>query len=84
MIFQQVTLGATRGREGLPQIGGHVDIGAGAKILGPVIIGDHAAIAANAVVLIDVPPGAVAAGVPARIISRKDDDTDEPTGTEAE
>ena len=68
MIFQQVTLGTTRGREGAPRIGGHVDIGAGAKILGPVTIGDHAAIAANAAVLADVPAGSVAAGVPARIV----------------
>lgn len=70
MIFQQVTLGTSRGKTGLPVIGGHVDIGAGAKILGPVTIGDHAAVAANAVVLQDVPAGAVAAGVPARIIRR--------------
>lgn len=70
MIFQQVTLGTSRGQSTPPIVGGHVDIGAGAKILGPVAIGDHAAIAANAVVLQDVPAGAVAAGVPANIIRR--------------
>jgi serine O-acetyltransferase len=43
-------------------------VGAGAKILGGVEIGDHAVIGANAVVLQDVPPGAVAVGVPARIV----------------
>lgn len=56
MIFQQVTLGALGG--GVPTLGGHVDIGAGAKVLGPVRIGDHARIGANAVVLCDVPDGA--------------------------
>jgi len=50
-------------------IGGHVDIGTGAKILGPVTIGDHAKIGANAVVVTDVPAGATAVGIPARIVS---------------
>jgi serine O-acetyltransferase len=50
LIFHQVTLGS-RGRGGVPEIGGHVDIGAGAKILGPVKIGAHARIGANAVVI---------------------------------
>ena len=67
LIFQQVTIG-TKGEIGLPQIGGHVDIGAGAKILGNVKIGDHACIGANAVVLHDVPDGKTAVGIPARII----------------
>ena len=66
LIFQQVTIG-TRGG-GAPRIEGHVDIGAGAKILGAVHIGRHAQIGANAVVLIDVPEGATAVGVPATII----------------
>lgn len=66
MIFQQVTLGTGAG--GIPRIGGHVDIGAGAKILGGVTIGNHARIGANAVVLCDVPAGATAIGVPARIV----------------
>jgi len=67
LIFQQVTIG-TRAGGPPPAIGGHVDIGAGAKIIGPVVIGDHAKIGANAVVLVDVPPGRTAAGVPARIL----------------
>lgn len=67
LIFQQVTLGAGT-RPGLPQIGGHVDIGAGAKILGGVTIGNHAKIGANAVVLHDVPAGATAIGIPARVL----------------
>lgn len=66
LIFQQVTLGMGRG--GVPRLGGHVDIGAGAKVLGPVTVGDHAVIGANAVVLCDVPPGMMAVGVPARIV----------------
>jgi len=67
LIFQQVTLGTGRG--GVPRIGGHVDIGAGAKILGKITIGDHAKIGANAVVLCDVPPFASAVGVPAHIVN---------------
>jgi serine O-acetyltransferase len=66
LIFQQVTLGG--GDNGAPRIGGHVDIGTGAKILGGVIVGDHAKIGANAVVLEDVPAFATAVGIPARII----------------
>jgi serine O-acetyltransferase len=68
LIHQQVTIGLID-TTGLPIIGGHVDIGAGAKILGPVTIGDHARIGANAVVLCDVPAGATAVGIPARILS---------------
>jgi serine O-acetyltransferase len=70
-ISQQVTVG-TNGKAGLPRIGGHVDIGAGAKILGAVRIGDHAKIGANAVVLDDVPRGAVAVGIPAKVRSVTD------------
>ncbi|MDB4975910.1 MAG: serine acetyltransferase [Myxococcaceae bacterium] len=64
LLFQQVTIGSGP-RPGVPRIGGHVDIGPGAKILGGVTIGDHAVIGANAVVVNDVPAGAVAVGVPA-------------------
>ena len=66
LIFQQVTIGTRKG-EILPVIGGHVDIGAGAKILGNVHIGDHACIGANAVVIKDVPSGKTAVGVLATI-----------------
>ena len=69
LIFHQVTLGTREGR-GAPVIGGHVDIGAGAKILGDVRIGDHARIGANAVVLCDVPEGAAAIGIPAKLHGR--------------
>jgi len=56
MLFQQVTVG-TGPRPGVPTLGGHVDVGAGAKILGGVTIGDHVVIGANAVVITDVPSG---------------------------
>ena len=56
LLFQQVTIGAARG--GVPTIGGHVDMGAGAKVLGPIRVGDHARIGANTLVIDDVPPGA--------------------------
>ncbi len=67
LIFQQVTIGMDRG--GAPQIEGHVDIGAGAKILGAVKIGVHVKVGANAVVLKDVPDHGVAVGIPAQNIA---------------
>jgi serine O-acetyltransferase len=51
-------------------IGGHVDIGAGAKILGAVEVGDHAFIAANSLVITNVPAGTTAIGVPARVLPK--------------
>lgn len=54
-----------------PHIGHRVNIGAGAKILGAVKVGNDVEIGANAVVIADVPDGAVAVGIPARIILRK-------------
>jgi serine O-acetyltransferase len=68
LVFQQVTMGTAQ--NGVPRIGGHVDIGAGAKILGNINIGSHSKIGANAVVLADVPPYATAIGVPAHCVSR--------------
>lgn len=61
LIFHQVTLGS-RNSGGVPEIGGHVDIGAGAKILGPVKVGPHARIGANAVILGDVEADSVSVG----------------------
>ena len=53
LLFQQVTIG--QNHEGVPILGGHVDIGAGAKVLGAITIGDHAVVGANAVgVVVDV------------------------------
>ncbi|MCB9653685.1 MAG: serine acetyltransferase [Deltaproteobacteria bacterium] len=70
VIFQGVTLGATKGKDGLPVIEGGVVIGAGAKILGAVRVGHHARVGANAVVTKDVPPLGIAVGVPARSVVR--------------
>ena len=67
LIFQQVTIG-TKGETGVPTLRGHVDVGAGAKILGGVTIGEHARIGANSVVMRDVPAGAMAVGVPAHVL----------------
>jgi serine O-acetyltransferase len=72
VIRQNTTFGIAR-TEGLrewPVIGDDVDIGVGAAILGNVKIGRGAKIGANAVVLKDIPSGAVAVGVPARIVKR--------------
>jgi serine O-acetyltransferase len=70
LLLQQVTLG-TGPKPGTPRLGGHVDVGAGAKILGGVIIGDHAVIGANAVVISDVPAHCVAVGIPAVVKRRR-------------
>jgi serine O-acetyltransferase len=56
------------GKKGVPQIGNNVYIGTGAKILGGITIGDNARIGANAVVVKDVPAGATAVGIPAKIL----------------
>ena len=66
IIFQQVTLG--EGSGGVPSLGGDVQLGAGAKLLGKIHVGDHAVVAAMAVVTHDVPAGATAMGIPARIV----------------
>jgi serine O-acetyltransferase len=55
-----------------PTIGNNVDIGAGAKLLGPIRIGNNVAIGANAVVLCDVPDNSIAVGVPAVVKRRAD------------
>ncbi len=68
-IEHQVTIGADR--RSSPRLGDDVFIGAGAKIIGPVSVGSHARIGANAVVVSDVPDNATAVGVPARIVRRR-------------
>jgi serine O-acetyltransferase len=69
LIFQQVTLG-TRGETGAPIVGGRVDIGAGARILGDVTLGDYSMVGANSVVLSTFPLGSVVVGSPARRAGR--------------
>ena len=68
LICQQVTIGGSGIGLSKPIIEDDVYIGAGAKILGPVIIGNNCVIGANAVVKKSIPPRCVAAGVPAKII----------------
>lgn len=72
LIFQQVTLG-TRGDTVAPVLAGHVDVGAGAKLLGSIQVGEHAQIGANAVVMVNVPSHGVAVGVPAVVRVITDD-----------
>jgi serine O-acetyltransferase len=68
-----VTIGLRRtGKRGSPVIGHRVDIGAGAKVLGEIRVGDDCSIGANAVVLSDVPAGSIAVGIPAKIRPRQD------------
>lgn len=55
-----------------PQIGNRVNIGAGAKILGPIHVGDNVDIGANSVVINDVPDNSIAVGIPARILAKKE------------
>ena len=70
LLYQGVTLGGTGKDHGKrhPTIGNNVLIGSGAKVLGPFKVGDNSRIAANAVVLSEVPPDATAVGVPARVV----------------
>ena len=70
-IFHQVTLGIKNQTGEAPTIGNDVFIGAGAKILGNIKIGDNSVIGANAVVTKDVPPNSTAFGVPAIAIPNK-------------
>jgi len=73
VIFHGATLGGRGNEQGKrhPTIGNNVMVGAGAKVLGNIIIGDNVKIGANCVVLWDVLPNSTAVGVPARIINDK-------------
>jgi serine O-acetyltransferase len=68
VISAGVTIGARRGTDDVPVIDDGCFIGAGARILGDVHVGPRSVIGANAVVIADVPPDSVAAGVPAHVI----------------
>jgi serine O-acetyltransferase len=69
LLYQGVTLGGTGKDQGKrhPTLGNNVMVGSGAKVLGPFKVGDNSRIAANAVVLKEIPPDCTAVGVPARI-----------------
>ncbi len=71
-LYQGVTLGGTGKDKGKrhPTIGNNVTIGSGAKVLGPFTVGDNSKIAANAVVLNEIPPNSTCVGVPAHIVKR--------------
>lgn len=66
LLLQQVTLGLGRG--GLPTLEAHVTVGAGAKVLGGIRLGEHCFVGALSVVTHDVPPRALVMGIPARIV----------------
>ncbi len=72
-IYQGVTLGGTGKDTGKrhPTIGNGVTIGAGAKVLGPILVGDHSKIGAGAIVLKAVPPECTVVGNPGRIVKKK-------------
>lgn len=71
-LYQGVTLGGTGKHTGKrhPTLGSNIMIGAGAKVLGPVEIGDNTNVASGAVVLSDIPENSTAVGVPARVVRR--------------
>ena len=80
-LYHGVTLGGTSWNKGKrhPTLGKGVVIGAGAKVLGPILMGDGAKIGSNAVVVRDVPPGATAVGIPARVVNAEDQQRREAT-----
>ena len=73
LLYQGVTLGGTGKEKGKrhPTLGNNVVVGTGAKILGPIRIGDYVKIGANSVVLKDVPDYAIVVGVPGKVIKKK-------------
>lgn len=78
-LYHGVTLGGTSWNKGKrhPTLGRNVVVGAGAKILGPILVGDGAKVGSNAVVVRDVPAGATAVGIPARIHEVEDEQRQE-------
>jgi serine O-acetyltransferase len=76
-LYHGVTLGGTTWRKEKrhPTLGNNVVVGAGAKILGPIMVGDNARIGSNSVVVKDVPAGATVVGIPGRVIGPKKQDT---------
>ena len=78
LIYQGVTLGGTGVMQGKrhPTLGNNVMIGSGAKVLGPIKIGDNARVAANSVVLREVPENSTVVGIPGRIVRINGEKTD--------
>jgi serine O-acetyltransferase len=78
-LYHGVTLGGTTWNKGKrhPTLGRNVVVGAGAKILGPIHVGDGAKVGSNAVVVRDVPAAATAVGIPARIVTAAEQDRHE-------
>lgn len=74
-LYHGVTLGGTTWEKGKrhPTLKDNVVVGAGAKVLGPVVVGQSARIGSNAVVTRDVPEAATVVGVPGRVVERKDE-----------
>ena len=74
-LYHGVTLGGVSWRKEKrhPTIGDHVVVGAGAKVLGPITVGEHSRVGANSVVVKDVPPHSVVVGVPGRMRTRSGD-----------
>jgi len=75
-LYHGVTLGGTTWRKEKrhPTLGKGVVIGAGAKVLGPIMIGDGARVGSNSVVVKDVPAGATVVGIPGRVVTARSDD----------
>ncbi len=76
-LYHGVTLGGTTWRKEKrhPTLGNNVVVGAGAKILGPITVGDNARVGSNSVVVKDVPAGATVVGIPGRVIGPRKQDT---------
>lgn len=76
-LYHGVTLGGTSWKKGKrhPTLGDNVVVGAGAKVLGPIVVGKDGKVGSNSVVTRDVPEGATVVGIPGRIISRPEDET---------
>ncbi len=77
-IYQGATLGGTGKDVGKrhPTLGNNVMVGAGAKVLGPFKVGDNVKIASNAVVLNEIPDNSTAVGIPAKIVTKKEQHTE--------
>lgn len=78
-LYHGVTLGGTTWQKGKrhPTLGNDVVVGAGAKVLGPITIGDGVRIGSNAVVVKDVPAGATVVGIPGRVVNKQDNQLDQ-------